>query len=226
MVNKVKSIEEAAEMIKDNSSLLIAGFYYCGRPETILKVLHNKNVKSLSCIVNDIAFPNDGVGQLVMNDQVKEVTISFLGSNHEINQKVAELVKENKLKVNVVPQGTLIEKIRAGGFGLGGILTPTGVGTIVEEGKQIIEINGKKYLLETAMKADFGLIRAYKADQFGNLIYRRAARNFNPYIAAAGNYTIAEAEIISEKPLNPELIHTPGIFVNAVVQAKKHKIRR
>ncbi len=226
MKSKVKSLDDVIKLIKPHSKLLVSGFYYVGRPETILEEIRKAGIKHLYVVVNDIAFPDDGVGQLVMNDQVDYLATSFLGVNKEINKKVRELMEKKNFKLEFVPQGTLIEAIRAAGFGLGGFLTPVGVGTVVEKGKKRIEIDGKEYLLELPIKGDFGLVKAYKADKFGNLIFRQSARNFNPYVAMAADYTIAEVEVISDKPLNPERIHLPGIFVDAVVKGKKVKVKR
>ena len=171
--------------------------------------------KDLTLVCNDTAFPDSGVGKLVVSRQFKRVIVSHIGTNPETGRQM----NANELAVDLVPQGTLAERIRSAGFGLGGILTPTGVGTPVEAGKQKLTIDGKDYLLELPIKADVALVKAYKADKAGNLVFRKAARNFNPLMATAADLVIVEAQNIVEiGEIDPDEVMTPGIFVNYLVQ--------
>jgi len=218
MIFKLKTHEEVAELIKDGMTIMIGGFLGVGTPEGLIDLILEKGVKDLTVIANDTAFPDKGVGKLVLNKRVKKVIVSHIGTNPETGRQM----NAGELEVELVPQGTLAERIRAYGAGLGGILTPTGVGTIVEEGKEKIEINGKTYLLEHPLKADIALVRGYKVDKMGNTIYRKSARNFNPIMATAAEKVIVEAdEIVEIGELDPDIIVTPGIFVDFIVKRRE-----
>jgi acetate CoA/acetoacetate CoA-transferase alpha subunit len=194
---------------------MIGGFLGTGTPESLVDGLVEKKIKDLTIIANDTAFIDKGVGKLVVNKQVKKAIVSHIGTNPETGRQM----NAGEMEVILVPQGTLAERIRCAGAGLGGVLTPTGVGTVVEQGKEKKEIDGKTYLLELPLKADIALIKAAKADTMGNLVYRRAARNFNPLMAMAADFVIVEAEeIVEVGGLDPDEIMTPGIFVDLIIK--------
>ena len=214
-MNKIVTRQEVMEQFSSGQVLMIGGFLAVGTPEYLVDALVEKNVKDLTVIGNDTAFVGKGIGKLVVNKQLKKVIVSHIGTNPETGRQM----NAGELEVDLVPQGTLAERIRCGGAGLGGILTPTGVGTIVEKGKEKLTLNGKTYLLETPLKADIALIKAYKADTSGNLVYRRSARNFNPLMAMAAKLVIVEAEeIVETGSLDPDEVITPGIFVHMIVK--------
>lgn len=215
MKNKVITVEQAIEMIPDGATLMIGGFLGDGTPELLVDGLVRSGKKNFTIIANDTAFPDNGIGKLIVNKLVKKVIVSHIGTNPETQKQMIE----GTLEVELVPQGTLAEKVRAGGFGLGGILTPTGVGTVVENGKQKITIDGKEYLVEPALKADFALIKAQKADYYGNLFFNFTARNFNPLMAFAGKVTIVQVEeLLPVGGLSPNEIHTPHAVVDYIVR--------
>lgn len=217
-MNKVISLEDAASHIKDGMTLMIGGFLGVGTPNRIVDALLESSVKNLTVIVNDTATPDTGIGKLIVAKQVKKVITSHIGTNPETGRQM----NEGETEVVLVPQGTLAEQIRAGGAGLGGILTPTGVGTIVEEGKQKIEINGRAYLLELPLKADVALIAGAKVDKKGNIYYYKSARNFNPLMAMASDFVIVEAkEVVEVGEINPNDVMTPGIFVDYIVKEEE-----
>ena len=214
-VVKIISAVEAAEMVKENMAVMVGGFLGCGTPQSLVDEVLVGGTKDLTLICNDTAFPDAGVGKLIVNKQFKKIIVSHIGTNPETGRQM----NAGELDVDLVPQGTLAERIRSAGFGLGGILTPTGVGTPVEAGKQKLTIEGKDYLLELPLKADVALIKAYKADKAGNLVYRCAARNFNPLMATAATVVIVEAQqIVETGEIDPDEVMTPGIFVNYLVQ--------
>jgi acetate CoA/acetoacetate CoA-transferase alpha subunit len=216
-INKVGSLEDAMSHITDGCTLMFGGFGGVGNPPTLINGVLDKGVKDLTLIGNDTGFPEIGIGRLVSQGRARKVIVSHIGSNPVAGQ----LMMEGKLDVEFSPQGTLAERIRAGGVGLGGILTDIGLDSMVEEGKQKLTVNGKEFLLETALTADISIISAKKADTFGNLVYETSARNTNPLVAMAGRLTIAEVEEIVEiGELNPEMIVTPGIYVDLVIQSK------
>lgn len=216
-MNKVGAIQEALHYIHDGSTILFGGFGGVGTPPTLVQAILDKGVKNLTLIGNDSGFPEIGVGRLVSAGRVKKMIASHIGSNPVAGQ----LMTEGKMEVEFSPQGTLVERIRAGGVGLGGILVDIGLDTIAEEGKQKMRVNGIDYLLETALTADVSIVYAQKADPFGNLLYDKSARNFNPWVAMAGKFTIAEAcEIVPLGDLDPECIITPGIYVDMVIQSE------
>lgn len=214
-MNKIVMTEDLKPLFRDGMSIMIGGFLGCGTPHKIIDLLIEMNVKDLTIIANDTSYVDKGIGRLVVNRQVKKVIASHIGTNSETGR----LMNEGKMEVELVPQGTLIERIRAGGSGLGGVLTPTGVGTIVEEGKQKLNIQGKEYLLELPLKADLSIIRGTIVDKFGNTFYKGTTRNFNPVIAMAGEKVVVEAEKIVEMgELNPDYVITPGVLVDYIIE--------
>jgi acetate CoA/acetoacetate CoA-transferase alpha subunit len=195
---------------------MIGGFLAVGTPETLISEVLNKGTKDLTVIGNDTGFPDRGIGRLIVAKRVKKAVASHVGTNPETGRQM----NAGETEVVLVPQGTLAEQVRAAGAGLGGILTPTGVGTIVEAGKQKVSINGREYLLELPMHADFALIRAHKADEKGNLVYRRSGRNFNPLMAMAAKVVVAEVdEIVPVGEIDPDDVVTPGLFVTYLVKS-------
>lgn len=214
-MDKVSTLNQALDAVKAGMTIMIGGFLAVGTPERLIDGLLQKGTDGLTVIANDTATPEKGIGKLVMNNRLRRVIVSHIGTNPETGRQM----NNGELNVELVPQGTLAERIRAGGAGLGGILTPTGIGTLVAEGKEVIEVDGKAYLLEKPLKADVALLKAYKADTAGNLVYRRAARNFNPLMATAAAVVIVEAEIIVDAgQIDPDEVMTPGIFVDWIVQ--------
>lgn len=212
---KVIKFDEATAMIQDSMTLMIGGFLGVGSPQTLIDALVEKGVKGLTVIANDTAFPDKGLGKLIVSRQVKKVIVSHIGTNPETGRQM----NAGELEVELVPQGTLAEKIRSGGAGLGGVLTRTGLGTVVAEGKQIITIDGREYLLEKTLRADMALLKAHMADKAGNLVFRRSARNFNPLMGMAADIVIVEAEeIVEVGAIDPDMVMLPGIFVNYVVK--------
>jgi|SRR5262245_16762066 len=211
---KTVSVEDAVAMIPDGAILMIGGFMAVGTPERVIDELVRQGKRNLTVIANDTAVPGRGIGKLIDKGLVSRAIASHIGLNPETQKQMIA----GKMAVDLVPQGTLIERIRAGGFGLGGVLTPTGIGTIVEEGKQRIDVNGKSYLVETALRADFALIAAFLADYLGNLSYALTARNFNPVIAMAGETTIVTAEhIVPVGLIAPDHVVTPAPLVDYLV---------
>jgi acetate CoA/acetoacetate CoA-transferase alpha subunit len=222
MIDKIKTAQGAIAGIEDGASIMVGGFMACGTPEILIDALVEKNVKNLTIICNDAGVPGRGVGKLVTNGQVKTLIASHVGLNPEVAQRMNTDVAEDKLECILVPQGTLAERVRSGGAGLGGFLTPTGVGTIVAEGKQVINIDGRDYLLEKPLKADFALIRGSVTDKFGNTIYNGTTRTFNPMMATAADYVIVGAcEIVEVGAIDPNHVATSGIFVDAIVGGEK-----
>lgn len=216
---QVISATEAAAMVKPGSRIAIGGFLAVGAPETIIDAMVENENNNLHMIVIASDWENRGVGKLIVNRMVTSAQVSHMGTNKTIQAQM----NAREIEIELIPQGTLMERVRAFGAGLGGILTPIGLGTIVEEGKQIISIEGVDYLLEPAIPSDFALIKAHKADKLGNLTYRKTARNSNPIMAMAGRITIAEVdEIVEIGELDPEEVITPGVFVNYLVLAKEN----
>jgi len=216
----VSSYAEALEGFTSGMTVMIGGFGLCGIPEGLIRSVYEMDVNGLTCISNNAGVDGFGLGLWLEKRQIKTMIASYVGENALFEQ----LFISGEMEVILTPQGTLAEKIRAGGAGIPAFYTPTGYGTIVAEGKETREFNGRMYVLEPALKADFSLIRAYKADTMGNLIYRKTAMNFNPMMAAAGQITVAEVEeIVPAGTLDPEFIHTPGIYVDRVIQGKFEK---
>ena len=214
-MDKVTAIDVAVSRIKDGDSVMIAGFMTVGTPELLVDALIASGVKDLTIICNDAGTPGMGAGKIVDARIISKYITNHIG----LNPVCGKQMSDGELDVTLIPQGTMAERIRAGGAGIGGFLTPTGIGTIVQQGKQVITIEGKDYLLELPLKADVALVKAHRADRSGNLIFRKSAQNFNPLMATACEYVIVEAEHIEDIGcLDPDAIMLPGIFVDAVVQ--------
>lgn len=211
---------EAISQIEDGSTLMVGGFGLVGIPEQLILALVEKGVKDLTIISNNCGVDEWGLGLLLKEKQIKKMVGSYVGENKEFERQVLS----GEIEVELTPQGTLAEKIRAGGAGIPAFYTPAGVGTTVAEGKETRVFNGEEYVLEEALVADFALVRAAKADKIGNLIYNKTAQNFNPMMAAAGKITIAEVEeIVETGQLDPAAIHTPSIYVQGLLQAEQEK---
>ena len=216
---KLVSVEEAINHIEDGMTIMVGGFLGCGTPHKLVDALVKKGVKDLTLICNDTAYEDFGVGKLVVNKQIKKLIASHIGTNRETGNQM----NAGEIEVVLVPQGTLAEQIRAGGAGLGGFLTPTGLGTVVEEGKRRIEVDGKTYLLELPLRADVALIIGHKVDKNGNIVYRGAARNFNTLMATAADMVIVEAEnLVEVGEIDPNNVVTPGLFVDHIVVGGDH----
>ncbi|MFZ2904818.1 MAG: CoA transferase subunit A [Cyclobacteriaceae bacterium] len=223
MINKVvKDADEAVRDIPDNAILMLGGFGLSGIPENCIAAILKKGVKGLTCISNNAGVDDFGIGLLLKSRQVKKMISSYVGENEEFERQLLS----GELEVELIPQGTLAERCRAGGAGIPAFYTPAGYGTEVAEGKEVREFNGKKYLLENWLRSDFSIVKAWKGDTTGNLIYRGTARNFNPMMAAAGKITIAEVEeLVPIGTLDPNHIHTPGIYVQRIFQGKNYEKR-
>jgi 3-oxoacid CoA-transferase subunit A len=209
--------DEAIFDIQDGATIMVGGFGLCGIPENLIAALVRKGVKNLNTISNNMGIDEFGLGLLLQKGQIKSHKGSYVGENRLFE----ELVLAGKLDLELVPQGTLAERIRAGGAGIPAFFTPTGVGTLVAEGKEVREFDGRSYVMERWLKAEFSLVKAWKGDKWGNLIYRKTARNFNPMIATAGRITIAEVEeLVEPGQLPPDGIHTPSAYVHRIFQAQ------
>ncbi|TFE01742.1 CoA transferase subunit A [Jeotgalibacillus salarius] len=215
-----QNFEEAVKGVQDGAVIMVGGFGLVGIPENLILALEQSGVKDLTVISNNCGVDDWGLGRLLKNKQIKKMVGSYVGENKEFERQVLA----GELEVELTPQGTLAEKIRAGGAGIPAFFTPAGVGTPIAEGKEVRTFNGKEYVLEEALTADFSFIRALKGDRAGNLIYNKTARNFNPMIAAAGRITVAEVEEVVEiGDIDPDTVHTPGIYVQGVIQGKQEK---
>ncbi|WP_375578098.1 CoA transferase subunit A [Marivirga tractuosa] len=223
MINKVvKNANEAVKDVPDNAVLMLGGFGLCGIPENSIQGLLDTKVKGLTCISNNAGVDDFGIGLLLKTHQVKKMISSYVGENAEFERQLLS----GELDVELIPQGTLAERVRAGGAGIPAFYTPAGFGTEVAEGKETREFDGKMYLLEKGLVADFALVKAWKGDTAGNLIFKGTARNFNPMMAAAGKITIAEVEeLVPAGELNPNEIHTPGIYVQRIFEGKNYEKR-
>ncbi|MFY9589876.1 CoA transferase subunit A [Rickettsia endosymbiont of Halotydeus destructor] len=223
-MNKIYSSSESAlkDLLYDGMTIMAGGFGLCGIPENLINALLNSNVQNLTVISNNCGVDNFGLGLLLQTKQIKKMISSYVGENKIFEQQYLD--KTLELELN--PQGTLAERIRAGSNGIPAFYTKTGVGTIVEEGKEVREFNGEKYLMETALYADLAIIKGYKADKSGNVIYNKTARNFNPIMAGAAKVTVCEVEeIVETGELDPNNIHTPNIFVQRLVLGEKYEKR-
>jgi 3-oxoacid CoA-transferase subunit A len=222
-MNKVvKNVDEALIGIEDNMTLMLGGFGLCGIPENSIAQLVKLGVKGLTCISNNAGVDEFGLGLLLQGKQVKKMISSYVGENEEFERQMLS----GELEVDLIPQGSLAERCRAGGAGIPAFFTPAGYGTEVAEGKEVREFNGKPHILESALTADFAIVKAWKGDTEGNLIYKATARNFNPMMAMAGKITIAEVEeLVPAGELDPNSIHTPGIFVQRIFQGEKFEKR-
>ncbi len=215
---KICTATEAAELILDGMSIMIGGFLTVGTPEELIEALVAKGSRNLTLISSDTGFPGKGVGKLYDHRQLAKVYASYVGAHPDYSR----CIETGEVEVFLIPQGTLAEQIRAAGAGLGGFLTPTGVGTVAGHGKEEVTIGNKKYLMEYPLFADVALIKAHKADSSGNLVYRRSAKNFNPLMATAGKIVIAQVEeIVSAGSIDPDHVMTPGIFVDFLVKEEK-----
>jgi 3-oxoacid CoA-transferase/3-oxoacid CoA-transferase subunit A len=223
MINKVVSgADEAVRDIDDNATLMLGGFGLCGIPENCIQAILKKGIKGLTCISNNAGVDDFGIGLLLKTKQVKKMISSYVGENAEFERQLLS----GELEVELIPQGTLAERVRAGGAGIPAFFTPAGVGTEVATGKEVREFHGKPHLLEQWLRADFAIVKAWKGDTAGNLIYRGTARNFNPMMATAGKITIAEVEeLVPVGELDPNHIHTPGIYVQRIFQGSNYEKR-
>ena len=213
-MDKVISIGQAVSLVKDGDTVMVGGFMGNGTPEKLLDALIAAGRKDMTLICNDTAMPEKGVGKLVVNKQFRKIISTHIGLNKETGRQMSS----GETEVDLVPQGTLAERIRAAGFGLGGILTPTGIGTLVEEGKEKISVDGKAYLLEKPLFADVALLYAHKVDRNGNMVYKGSENNFNNIMASAAKVTIVEAgDLVEAGQLDPNTVMTPGVFVKHIV---------
>ena len=222
-MNKVvSSAEEAVRDIPDGATVMIGGFGLCGNPENLIRALVKKNARNLTTISNNAGVDGVGVGLLLVNGQITHHIGTYVGENKLLEQ----MILTGKLKLDLVPQGTFSERIRAAGAGIPAFFTPTGVGTVVAENKDAREFDGRMYVLEHALKADFAFVKAWKGDRWGNLVYRKTARNFNPMMATAARVTIAEVEhLVEVGELDPDSIHTPSVYVKRIFQGEMYEKR-
>ena len=223
MINKVvANAKEAIQGIEDNMTLMLGGFGLCGIPENCIGALVEANIKGLTCIANNAGVDDFGLGLLLQKRQIKKMISSYVGENAEFERQMLS----GELEVDLIPQGSLAERCRAGGAGIPAFFTPAGYGTEIAEGKEVREFNGKPHILESALTADFAIVKAWKGDHAGNLVFKGTARNFNPPMAMAGKITIAEVEeLVEPGELDPNYIHTPGIFVQRIFKGEKFEKR-
>ncbi len=222
MDKRVANATVAIEKIRDGATILMGGFGLCGIPENLIAALQRKGCKNLTIASNNAGVDDFGIGLLLQGKQVKKMISTYVGENKLFEQ----LVLKGELEVELNPQGTFAERLRAGGAGIPAFYTPTGYGTMIAEGKEVREFDGRKCVMERGLRGDFAFIKAWKGDRWGNLIYRRTARNFNPVMATAAAYVIAEVEeLVEVGQLNPDCIHTPGIFVDAIFQGTNYQKR-
>jgi 3-oxoacid CoA-transferase subunit A len=218
----VKDALEACQDIPDGATLAIGGFGLCGIPENAIAALVKKGVKGLTCISNNAGVDGFGIGLMLAQGQVKKMISSYVGEN----KLFEKLVLSGELEVELTPQGTLAEKLRAGGSGIPAFFTPTGVGTVIAEGKEVRQFDGRDFVLERSLRADFALVKAWKGDAMGNLVFRKTARNFNPLCAMAGKITIAEVEeLVPVGSIDPDQVHLPGIYVKRIFQGEGYEKR-
>ena len=220
MDKTVASADEAVADLPEGATLMAGGFGLCGIPENLIAALVRRGVKDLTIVSNNCGVDDWGLGLLLRTRQIRKMVSSYVGENAEFERQFLS----GELEVELVPQGTLAERMRAGGAGIPGFYTPAGVGTLVAEGKEVKSFDGRDYLLERGIVGDFAMVAAWKADRLGNLVYRKSARNFNPMAATAGKITVAEVEeLVEVGALDPESVHTPGVFVQRVVVAPRQK---
>lgn len=214
--------KSAIEGVKDNMTLLVGGFGLCGIPENAIEALRDSGVKGLTCVSNNAGVDDFGLGLLLKTRQIKKMMSSYVGENATFEKQYMA----GELQLEFCPQGTLAERLRAGGAGIPGFFTPTGVGTLVADGKEIRTFDGREYILEKGITGDFAFVKAWKGDKFGNLVFRKTARNFNPMVAMAGKITVAEVEhLVEVGELDPDNIHTPGVFVQRIFQGTNYQKR-
>jgi 3-oxoacid CoA-transferase subunit A len=213
----VASAEEAIQDVFDGATVMVGGFGLCGMPENLIRALARKGVKNLITISNNVGIDDVGMGLLLANGQIRRHIGTYVGEN----KLLEKMVLSGTLQLDLVPQGTFAERIRAGGAGIPAFYTPTGVGTIVAEGKEAREFDGRTYIMERALKADFAFVKAWKGDKWGNLVYRKTAQNFNPMMATAAKITIAEVEhLVEAGELEPDMVHTPSVYVKRIIQGE------
>ncbi|MGD0211804.1 MAG: CoA transferase subunit A [Terriglobales bacterium] len=218
----VANAEEAIHDVSDGASIMVGGFGLCGNPENLIRALVQKGVKNLTTISNNAGVDGFGIGLLLANGQLRKHIGTYVGENKLLEQ----MVLNGTVQLDLVPQGTFAERIRAGGAGIPAFFTPTGVGTMVAEGKEAREFDGRAYIMERALKADFAFIKAWKGDKWGNLVYRKTARNFNPMMATAAKITIAEVEhLVEPGELDPDMVHTPSVFVKRIFVGEQFEKR-
>ncbi|MBI4455342.1 MAG: CoA transferase subunit A [Acidobacteria bacterium] len=218
----VRSTQEAVAEIQDGATIMMGGFGLCGIPENLILALRERSTRNLTVISNNAGVDDFGIGLLLETRQVKKMISTYVGENKLFEKQVLS----GELEIELVPQGTFAERIRAGGAGIGGFFTPTGFGTVVAEGKEVREIDGRTYILEKPLWADFAFVKAWKGDKMGNLIYGMTAQNFNPLMATAAKVTIAEVEeLVEPGGLDPNCIHTPGIYVQKILQGARYEKR-
>jgi 3-oxoacid CoA-transferase subunit A len=219
MDKRVAGADAAITGIQDGATILLGGFGLCGIPENLIAALRKKNTKNLTLVSNNAGIDDFGIGLLLQSKQVKKMIASYVGENKTFEQ----LAMTKEIEVELNPQGTLAERIRCGGAGIPAFFTPTGYGTMAAEGKEVRDFNGRPHILVPSLRGDFAFIKAYKGDRWGNLVFRKTARNYNAIMATAANYTIAEVEdIVDLGKLDPDCIHTPGIFVDAIFQGSNY----
>lgn len=217
-----KNAMEACQGVKDGMTLILGGFGLCGIPENSIGALREMGVKNLTCVSNNAGVDDFGLGLLLQNRQIKKMISSYVGENATFEKQYLS----GELELEFCPQGTLAERMRAGGAGIPGFYTPTGVGTLVAQGKEIKNFDGRDYVLERGIVGDFAFVKAWKGDKFGNLVFRKTARNFNPMAATAGKITIAEVEeLVETGDLDPDQVHTPGIYVQRIFQGVNYQKR-
>ncbi len=223
MSSKVyQDAKSALAGVKDNMTLLVGGFGLCGIPENCIEALRDSGVKGLTCVSNNAGVDDFGLGLLLQTRQIKKMMSSYVGENATFERQFMS----GELELEFCPQGTLAERLRAGGAGIPGFYTPTGVGTKIAEGKEVRQFDGRDYILEKGIVGDFAFVKAWKGDKFGNLVFRKTARNFNPMIATAGKVTVAEVEeLVEVGELDPDQIHTPGVFVQRIFKGKNYQKR-
>ena len=222
MDKRISSPDVAIENLQDGATILMGGFGLCGIPENLIAAVRRKGVKDLTIVSNNAGIDNFGIGLLLQNRQVKKMVSTYVGENKLFEQ----LVTSGELQLELNPQGTFAERIRAGGAGIPAFYTPTGYGTMVAEGKETREFDGRHYVMERGIRGNFAFVKAWKGDRWGNLIYRRTARNFNPMMATAADYVVAEVEHLVELgELDPDNVHTPGIYINAIFQGQNYEKR-
>ena len=218
----MRSAQDAVAKIPDGATVMVGGFGVCGNPENLLAALHAQGTRGLTVVSNNAGIDDFGLGRLLKARQIRKMIATYVGENREFERQFLA----GELEVELVPQGTFSERIRAGGAGIGGFFTPTGYGTLVAEGKETRVIDGRHYVLELPLTADFALVRAWKGDRHGNLVYRKTARNFNPMMATAARVTLAEVEhLVEPGEIEPDAVHTPGIFVQHILQGAHYERR-
>jgi len=218
----IASADAAVALVRDGATIMMGGFGLAGIPENLVAALHRQGTRDLTIVSNNAGIDGFGIGLLLKSRQVRKMIATYVGENKEFERQFLQ----KEIEVELVPQGTFSERIRAGGAGIAGFFTPTGVGTLIAEGKETREFDGRSYVLEMALKADFSFVKAWKGDHVGNLVYRKTARNFNPMMATAARCTIAEVEhLVEPGAIEPDLVHTPGIFVRHVLQGVDYSRR-